>query len=384
MREWLLQQPGNFVNFFSKIHNGVVLNLLIQAFSTFGLGFAAYYFKVQGVEFYKIILIWAIGPLVSLPVVVFSSNWNIKRFLRLGLLTYTGMSFSLFFFNQYSFILYGIFTGLNLALVWDSLNHVFFLNSTRGNHARNSSIYFILGPLIGIILPPICALIIDGWGFRMLFLITGLLSFIPLFYVRGEVFEHTIKMNWRDINKNFSGLRLITFYDGALHYFQSNFLIVYALLFLTTEYQVGGLLSYMAFISLAASFVLAHISDKSQKRTGLLYPLLIIMSCIMLVIPAIKSLAFFVIAAGLYAAFDNISLPLRFAIRMDYTTPDIGFWRASEFYGNIGRTCVFGVAALLLYLGNKWVPFAIFAVLAFTFPFVINQKIKGLRKQPVP
>ncbi len=353
---------------------------MVQAFSTFGLGFAAYYFKVQGVEFYKIILIWAIAPLASLPVVFFFDTWNVKCFLRLGLLTYTGMSLSLIFFNQYSFLLFGIFDGLKLGLFWVSLNYIFFLNSGSGRHGKDSSIYFILGPLIGIILPPVGAVIIGSLGFRMLFILTGLLSFIPLLYVRGEDFDFIEKIKWRDANKAFSGFKLITFFDAALHFFQGNFLVIYALLFLKTEYQVGGLLSYLALISLLVSFILAHISDKSQKRVTILYPLLILMSALIMVIPAIHSLAVLVPIIGLYAVFDNLSLPIRFAVPMDFVKLDIGFWRASEFYGNVGRTVVFAVSALLLYMGNKWIPFAIFAAMTFAFPFVISQKVNMLNR----
>lgn len=373
---------GKIKKFFRDIEHGTVLNLLVKSLSAFGLGFAAYYFKVQGVEFYKIILIWAISPLVSLPVVVAFNKWDIKKFLRIGLLAHTGMAFSLFFFSSYSFLLYGFFDGLRLGIFCVALNYVFFLKSSHGNHAKNSSVYFIISPLVGIALPPLGALLIDGLGFRALFFITGLLSFLPLLYVRGEGFDFVEKVSWRQADKAFSGFRLITFFDAALHFFQGNFLTIYALLFLSTEFQVGGLLSYLALISLFASFIVAHISDKSKKRVTILYPLLIAMSVLIMVIPAIKSLAVLIPVIGIYAIFDNLTLPVRFAIPMDFVKMDIGFWRASEFYGNVGRTVVFAISALLLYLGNKWIPFAIFAAMTLAFPFIISYKTKGLRRTP--
>jgi len=372
------------ISFFKGIKRGATLNLLVQIFSTFGLGFASYYFKIHGVELYKIISIWAISPLVSLPIVRFINTWNVKKYLRLGLLTYTGMALSLLFFNKYSFLLYGIFDGLKLGFFWVSFNYIFFLKSTNDRYAKDSSIYFILGPLVGIVLPPIGALIIHNLGFRALFLTTGLLSFLPLLYVRGQDFSHITRISWREADRAFSGLRLITFYDAALHFFQGSFLTIYALLFLKTEYQVGGLLSYLALISLVASFFLAGLSDKRRNRLEILYPLLIIMGVVILIIPAIKSLSLFIAIVGLYAVLDNLSLPIRFAVPMDVVKLDIGFWRASEFYGNLGRTIVFAVAALLLYIGNYWLAFAIFALMTLSFPFIISRKINSLRLSSRP
>lgn len=366
------------LDFFRQIQKGITLNSLIQIVNNFGLGFAAYYFKIQGVELYKIILTWAIGPLVALLIVRFNNIYDIKRFMRLGVLAYTGMALSLLFFNPFSFILLGACSGLTSAFFWVCFNYLFFIRSTNGNHAKNSSVYFILGPLIGVVMPPLGALVINGFGYRVLFSLTGLLTFLPLLYIRGKYFDHRFDTSWQKTDQNFSGFRLITFFNGASHYFQGNFLAIYAVLFLHTEYQVGGLLSYLALVSLAASFILAHVSDKSQKRVEILYPLLITMSGLILITPAL-SLQLLIPVIGLYAALDNLSLPIRFAVPMDYVKLDIGFWRASEYYCNLGRTVVFGGASLLLYMGNKWSAFFIFATLTFLFPFVINRKINWLR-----
>jgi hypothetical protein len=374
------KQTTNIGSYVQRMKKAVTLNLLVQLSSNLGLGFAAYFFKIHGVELYKIILIWAISPLASLPVVFFSNNWDIKRYMRYGLLAFTGMALSLLFFNQYSFLLFGIFYGLALGFFWVSFNYTFFLKSANDGHAKDSSIYFILGPLVGIVLPPLGALIIGSLGYRALFFITVLLSLLPLLYVRGKDFDFHLKQTFREADKAFAGLRLITFFDAALHFFQSNFLAIYALLFLKTEYQVGGLLSYLALASLIVSFFLSHVSDKSKRRVEILYPLLITMSVLILIVPAFKSLAALIPLIGVYSILDNLSLPIRFAVPMDVVQMDIGFWRASEFYGNVGRTVVFAVASLLLYEGSRWTAFLVFAVMTFAFPFIISWKINGLRK----
>ncbi len=367
-------------SYFSRLMKTATLKIMVDVFSSFGLGFASYYFKINGLELYKIVLVWAIAPLVSIPVVVLAHNWNVKRRLRCGLLAFTGMSLSLLFYNQFSFLLYGIFGGLVLGFFWVSFNYLFFLKSTNSENARDSSIYFLLGPLASIVLPPLGALIIDGAGYRALFFVTILLSLLPLLYVKGDYFTHTATQSFKEADKAFSGLRLIEFFNGALHYFQGNFLVIYALLFLSTEYQVGGLLSYLAFISLGVSFLVSYISDKSNKRLSILYPLLIGMSALIMSIPSIDSLSLLVIVIGVYAILDNLSMPLRFAVVMDAKKTDIGFWRMSELYGNIGRTVVFTITALLLYTGNSWLAFGLFGAMALVFPFIMSWKTRRMNE----
>jgi MFS family permease len=370
--------PTRTSRYLSRLKKAATLNIMVQLFSSFGLAFASYYFKLQGLEIYKIVLIWAIAPLASIPVVALATSWNIKWRLRCGLLAFTGMSLSLLFYNSYSYILYGISGGLVLGFFWVSFNYLFFLKSTKNEHARDSSIYFILGPVIGIVLPPLGAVVIDGFGYKALFFATVLLSLVPLLYVRGQYFEHTARQTLKEADKNFSGLRLIEFFNGALHYFQGNFLGIYALLFLKTEYEVGGLLSYLAFISLGVAFLVAHISDRSSKRLTMLYPLLIIMGVLILTIPAIHSLSVLVVVIGVIACLHNLSMPLRFAVVMDSKTTDIGFWRMSELYGNIGRTVIFVLTSWLLFIGNRWLAFGVFGIMAIVFPFVMSWKTRKL------
>jgi hypothetical protein len=368
-------------NYVRRMKKAVTLNLLVQLSNNLGLGFAAYFFKIHDVALYKIILIWAISPLASLPVLLVSNNWNIKQYLRYGSLAYAGMTLSLLFFNRYSFLLFGIFYGLALSCFWVSFNYVFFLKSAEDGHAKDSSLYFIIGPLVGIVLPPLGALIISDWGYRALFFITLLLCLLPPLYIRGKDFDFRIKQTFKQADKAFAGLRTIVFFDGALHFFQSNFLAIYALLFLKTEFQVGGLLSYLALISLIASFVVSYASDKYKRRVEILYPFLIIMSLLIISVPHFRSLAALIPLIGAYSILDNLSLPIRFAVPMDVVTMDIGFWRANEFYGNIGRTLVFAAASLLLYEGNRWAAFAVFALMTFAFPFIISKKINSLHQK---
>jgi len=368
------------LNYFRRLQSGASLNFLIQIADNFGLAFAEYYFKLHGVSLPKLILIYALGPLASIPIVTLCNNWKIQRYMRYGILGYIAMSLTLLFYGPYSWVLFGIFNGINLGFFWVSFNYVFFLRSKNDTNAKDSSIYFILGPLAGIILPPLGALVIGGVGYRALFFIGILLFMLPMLYTKKEAFNYRLKESFAKANKAYSGIKTITFIEQTVYYFQGNFLFIYALFFLSNQYQVGGLLSYLALTSLIVAFLLSHISDRSKKRVEILYPIMFILSVLIMIIPGIKSLDVLLIIGGIYAFLDNLSLPIRFAVPMDLAKKvDIGFWRMSEFYGNMGRASVFGVAALLLYEGYKWEAFGIFAALTFITPFVISRKTASIK-----
>lgn len=364
------------LNFIRQRQKGAILNMMMNVISGLGLGFASFYFQSQGLAFYKIMLVWAIGPLISLPIIYFITNWDTKILLRLGVLAYIGAALSLLFYNSYTYLFYGIFNGLMLSLFWISFNVVFFRNSANHQHAKDSSIYFILPAIAGIIMPPLGALVIDNFDYQVLFLITSFICLVPLLYIRGQYFTCQENTSFRQANKDFAGIRLIAFFNNALHFFQAHFLTIYALLFLRTEYEFGSLLGYLAFISLSVSFALSYASDRYKKRVEILYPLLLIMAALIVTIPSIHSLAILIPIIGLYAVLDNLSLPIRFAICLDMGTKDTGFWRASEFYGNLGRSTVFAIAAISLAFNNYWLPFLVFGIMTAIFPFIMQFRLR--------
>lgn len=372
---------GNASAYFKRIKQGAGLNVMVNLVNSFAVGFASFFFQQQGVQMYKIILIWAISPLVSLPIVYFINQWNTKRFLRLGVLAYAGSVLSLLFYMPYSWLLFGIFEGLKLGLFWVSFNTSFFNKSNNHQHAKDSSLYFIFPTLGGIIMPPLGALVIDNFGYKVLFSIALLLCIAPFLYIQGKYFDYRENMTFKQADKAFSGIRTIVFFDSAIHFFQWHFMTIYALLFIKTEYAFGGLLSYLALISLFVSFALSAVSDRYHKRAELLYPLLFVMAILIVIMPSFKTLATLVPIIGLYTVFDNLSLPIRFAAHIDLGTKDTGFWRAGEFYGNIGRTVVFAISALFLYIGNYWLPFIMFASMTAALPFIIQRK---LNRQTLP
>ena len=272
---------GVFV-YLKRIESGVKLNILVHFATSIGLGFASFFLNYQGVPLFKIMLMWAISPLAAAIIAFSFKKWNLKRQLIFGTLSYTFMALSLLFFFNYSYLIYGLFSGFTMGFYWVSLNYIFFNKSEKKNHAKDFNIYFLIGPIFSILFPPIGAVIIDNFGFQVLFVITGLLSLIPLFYVNKDGFNQTFYAKFSEANKKFSGLRTYMALNDGLHFFQGHFIAVYILLFLTSEYEIGGMISYLALISLIVSFFISEASDKNQKRIKYLTPMMIGMGLLIL------------------------------------------------------------------------------------------------------
>ncbi|MBU2689936.1 MAG: MFS transporter [Candidatus Eisenbacteria bacterium] len=347
------------------------------------MSFASLYFKSQGLPIFKIIIVWAISPAVAMLVVSLVRSYSIRTFLCIGILLYAMKALTLFFYFKYSYLLYGMLAGLVLGIFWVALNYIFFSRSPSANHAKNSSVYFIIPSLLGIILPPVGALIIGYTNFKVLFALVVLLSPISLGYVLKKIPAQIAVFNFRDSHRRFKGLKLITGFEGALHFFQSVFIPVYILLFLTSEFEVGGFHSYTAFIGFIVTVILAKYSDKQQKRLVVIAPLLIAMGVVILLLGAIHQVWWWLMLIGVYSFLDNITLPIRFAIPMDFKGKDIGFWAMSEFYGNFGRTVLLALSAVFFYFNAYWLAFIIFALIALFYPSVINYQIKRNLHKPL-
>ena len=365
--------------YFSAISRGVLLNSAIQLVQHVGLVFAFLYFQNQGLEFYKIFSIWWIAPLTALPVLYFMKEWPMKRQMMIGALMYPTMLLTLIFYSDISFIIYGIANGLALALFWVSLNVVFFQGTDKSRGATDFSVYFIIGPIFGILLPPLGALVIDAWSYTALFGASLLLSILPLYVLSKTSFDKQPKLTFSESSKAIEGVRLLQGLNMALHFFFVNFIPIYLLYFISTEYEVGAAAGGIAFLGLIVSIFVAKLSDKKEDRARIVTPILMGMSALMLLIPQIESLFLLTICITALLIINGLSMPIRFANIIDNVDRHIGVWRAMEFYGDIARTIAFLLTAITIYFNLIWVAFAIFSASCLLLA-IINSKNANKQK----
>lgn len=353
--------------YLSAISKGIYLTLSLQVVSSLGLTFAFLFFQENDLEFYKLFSIWWIAPLMSLPILYFLNSWPLRKRMIIGALMYPVMLLSLIFYSEASFIIYGAANGIALSLFWVPLNTVFFSKTDKSRNATDFSIYFIIGPSVAIFFPLLGALIINKFGYITLFTISLALSALPLYALSKAKFEEQPAQTFKEASRGIKGVRLAQALNAALHFFFANFIPIYLLYFISTEYGVSGALSGIAFIGLIVSVFVARFSDQKANRLKLITPLLALTSVMILVVSQIESL--FMLAAMITAMIivNSLSMPLRFAHITDNLDKNVHTWRALEFYGNIGRASAFSLTAIAIYFDVIWLAFAVFSAISAAF-----------------
>ena len=168
--------------------------------------------------------------------------------------------------------------------------------------------------------------------------------------------------------------------EGSLQFFSGLILIIYSLLFFETASAYGYFLSYLGIIGLVIALIVTHHSDRQQKRLGYLFPLFFLMAIsITALIPARSITTYWIIAVGIFVLLNSISLPLRSAVSMDVKKVDFGFWKAREFFLNLGRAATLGISAVFFYYEWYWPVFAMYGLIALAYPFLIRYKFKEIK-----
>jgi hypothetical protein len=178
--------------------------------------------------------------------------------------------------------------------------------------------------------------------------------------------------------EKFSGLKLIASLEGALHYFKGAYVPLYVLVFLESEVAVGNFHSYVAMAGFIVTAVLAYQSDRREERLSFAAPALVLMGVLIIALGFVHRFPVWLTLVGIYTFLDNITLPLRFAMPMDLKPTDVGFWCASEFFGNLGRVVCLGVAALFLYFDINWAPFVVFGLIALGYPLAMRRVFRAV------
>ena len=65
-------------------------------------------------------------------------------------------------------------------------------------------------------------------------------------------------------------------------------------------------------------------------------------------------------------------------IKKYFEEPDLEFWRAREFFLNVGRVFTLGFAALFFFMGFYLPVFLLFGIIALAYPFIVNYKLTDI------
>lgn len=372
-------------DYFHRLKKGTGILLLQQSVAVLAFSFSLIFFKEQGYELWKLLLIYVISTGTAVVIALLLNKFNIKYYLMLGFFFYALMALVLYIYiKDYSFFFYAVFMGMTYVLFWVPLNYVFFRNSKSTTNAVDSSVYANLPGLIVVFIPPIGAYIIDSFGYNWLFAVSAAVFLLSILLLKisllKKVPEEKLNSSLNESITLYRKLKTITFFEGALQFFSGVIVSIYALQFLSKEAEVGWYFSYLYLIGFLVSFALAYYSDKNQKRITSLYVLFFLLAVSIVALLFAKTVLFWVVAVGAFSIMMAVSCPLRLAISMDYKEVNMSFWRARELFLNLGRFTALFISVFFFYYQIYWPVFILFAVIAVAYPFLVQYKLNELEK----
>ncbi len=367
--------------YFSRVRVGFFLLLFYSLCANFSSSFIPFYFKEQGFPLAWIILMYVIFASIGIIFIPLVRSFSIRTTFIISFLVFSAALSSLAFLpSRISFYVYAILLGLNLLLFWVPLNYLFFLRSSKETNGVDSSLYMVAPGIISMVLPLFGAAFADAFGFSRLFALAAVLYLLPIIFVYKKIPQEKINtVPFSESVRHFKGLKTITLFEGALQHFSGIVVAVYALLFLKTNLEVGYYLSYLGLVGFIIGMLLSRYSDKTQKRKSFIFVLFALMSLSIFILPLVKESLHWFIAVGIFSVIYTISSPLRLAVSLDVRVADMSFWKVREFFLNVGRVVTLLLTALLFYLGNYFLVFALFGFIALTYPFLVKHKLKEIQ-----
>ncbi len=275
--------------------------------------------------------------IVSVVMLFFLTTYKSKWFLRMSFMLNCVMAFGFFVLPlQIAFFVYVIGWAGLIILFWVPLNMIFFQESHSARHAQDSWSYMVAPGMLTMIIPPIGALLMRLYGYKWLFLLMAGLYFMAMWWFWRKVPDVVWKVQRGEAIARFKGLKTISMFEGALHFFSSVILSVYALRFLQNETEVGFFWSYVAITGVVAGFFVAKVSDGTQERKKYIVVLFSSLFLCAIGFMFATTLVWFLVVMGVYTVIATVSSPVRLAISMDVKEKDMNFWWCRELFLNIG------------------------------------------------
>mgnify|MGYP001577682084 CR=1 FL=1 len=318
--------------------------------------------------------------ILSVVMLLVVTTYNAQWFLRMSYILNAVMALGFFVLPlRIAFLLYVAGWAGLIIIFWVPLNMIFFQESHSGRHAQDSWSYMVAPGVLSMIIPPLGALMMRIYSYKWLFLLMAGVYLVMMVWFWKKIPNQTWRVQREKAITKFKGLKTISMFEGALHFFSSVVLGVYALRFLQNETEVGWFWSYVAIISVVAGFFMARMSDATQERKKYVVILFSFLLVCELGFMLAKTLGVFLIVMGMYTVMATVSSPIRLAISMDVKEKDMNFWWSRELFLNIGRAGTLAMAGFFFWKEWEGLLFGMYGVLIALYPLLIFHKLKKLR-----
>jgi len=298
-------------------------------------------------------------------------KFNSKFSLLVGVVTSAaGVLSASFVTNVYHVFIVAFFFGLNMAFLWMIYNVLYFKYSGKEEHGFKSGAYFLIGPVVGVLLAPLSGLVVEKLGYNFLFLSSMILYVVPfvfVFYLPSFDFEfETFKAVSKIEN------RILIFFQGYISILSFDIIPLFTLFFIATPFKLGSFFGYLAIFAALAATLNSRISDRLQKRASFFY--IFTTLNILSYIPLFLSKSFFAwqIFSGVNKLTYGLTRPFDLVLILDHAKLDlVSTMLGREVYLNLGRAAMVIVLLIIYYLTSSlWSALIWSSLVAFLYPMI--------------
>lgn len=240
-----------------------------------------------------------------------------------------------------------------IAVIWGSLmvffytgyNILHFGATKRGQTGFSTSLYFLVGPVLGIFTPIIAGLIGKYFGLQTNYLVGLILYTIPLVLTKqlpSVSLQFSIIERLARIKKIF----ILIIFQGISETVIFVAIPVFTLFFIDTPLKLGLFTSYLVAVAATTNIILGKVSDKIKNRGVFIYPFSIILSASILGLALSKTLALWIMFSTLVSLSITFVWPFMTAIVVDLYSDSKISMIPREFLANLGRL----VGTLIIFL----------------------------------
>jgi len=343
---------------------------------TLSQSFLVLWYVKNGVGFEHLVGSFVAGSVVALAILFFfTGEMRAKKAIFIGTLASMLSVISvIWFYHVWQLYLSSLIAGFNIVLFWSTYNTMHFKFRLSDQKGFSSGMLFLLSPILSIFLLPFAGFLAERFGFRNLFIVGALSYLIPLFVSIRYLPDFQLNFNIRqELAK--TGFDYGTFFQGVGMRINYSLIPVYTLFFINTPFCFGSFFAYLSVMTVVASLINSHISDRIKNRRVFLY-----------VFSILSAISFTMLAFAqntetwqLYAAISNLcfylAVPFWLVATLDhYESNGVGEKKMMlrEFFLNLGYIFALGcVVVIYKFTSNPSLGLGFVSILTLFLPLSV-------------
>ncbi|MBM3205354.1 MFS transporter [Candidatus Shapirobacteria bacterium] len=316
--------------------------------TSIGRGFLSLWYVQNGFSYPQLATYFLIDFAIPVIVLIMVKSFSTTKSFLVALISEILLMINVsHFFHPLQIYLAGILAGTTVVFFYVTYNTLFFENTPQDKRAFSSSLYTLAGPVFNIFVPLLVGFISQRWGFPYVFLVSGLILFAALFYIR---FLPKIEFHCRLLEslKQSNRVNFFLLIIGIREAVAFAGIAIFTLFFIRQPLPYGVYLAYLGFLSTGATVLLGFLSDKFKKRTIILYPVSLILAFNLIAIAFTQDLKTWTILSGALAFISTIAGTFETTLVLDKTQTVSGGMISREFLLGVGR--IIGTVFILISL----------------------------------